>query len=332
MGEKMYYIYKVINESEGIISGKEIQECLKQYGLFLNIKTIYSLIDRINGFYVCLTEKQLIKTIRTKGFVIEEEFFNDGQLQLLIDSIIFNPNLDKKSAEQMIDKLSVLSSPKQINRLNIENKNNNSLNYDLLLNLTTIIKAINNHRNIAFKYVSYDIVDDQLLEVYHDNGNKNSETYVVSPYKLILRGSNYYLIGYFSKRKNSLSVYRVDRIRLVRNHNSTYEEIREQYDMVKEIDRNVNMYFSKDRIDLKIRFNQKILKEVINQFGKDIFVSKGCDGTVEADIKNVALSDGLIGWLMMLQTNIQVLLPLGLKEIIKNRLKLMLRMYEQESK
>lgn len=102
--------------------------------------------------------------------------------------------------------------------------------------------------------------------------------------------------------------------------------------MVKEIDRNVNMYFSKDRIDLKIRFNQKILKEVINQFGKDIFVSKGYDGTVEADIKNVALSDGLIGWLMMLQTNIQVLLPLGLKEIIKNRLKLMLRMYEQESK
>lgn len=332
MGEKMYYIYKVINESEGIISGKEIQECLKQYGLLLNVKTIYSLIDRINGFYVCLTCKQLIKTVRSKGFIIEEEFFDDGQLQLLIDSIIFNPNLDKRSAEEMVDKLSLLSSPKQIKRLNIENKNDNSLNYDLLLNLTTIIKAINNHRNIAFKYVSYDIVDDQLLEVYHVNGNINSETYVISPYKLILRGSNYYLIGYFSKRKNSLSVYRVDRIRLVRNHNSNYEEIREQYDIVKEIDRNVNMYFSKDRIDLKIRFNQKILKEVVNQFGKDIHVCKGYDGKVEAIIKNVALSDGLIGWLMMLQTNVQVLLPLGLKEIVKKRLKLMLRMYEQGSK
>lgn len=332
MGEKMYYIYKVINESEGTISGNEIQECLKQYGLLLNVKTIYSLIDRINGFYVCLTGKQLIKTIRSKGFIIEEEFFNDGQLQLLIDSIIFNPNLDKKSAEEMVDKLSLLSSSKQIKRLNIENKNNNSLSYDLLLNLTTIIKAINNHRNIAFKYVSYDIVDDQLSEVYHVNGNKNSETYVISPYKLILRGSNYYLIGYFSKRKNSLSVYRVDRIRMVRNHNSNYEEIREQYDIVKEIDRNVNMYFSKDRIDLKIRFNQKILKEVVNQFGKDILVSKGYDGKVEAVIKNVALSDGLIGWLMMLQTNVQVLLPLGLKEIVKKRLKLMLRMYEQGSK
>lgn len=332
MGEKMYYIYKVINESEGTISGNEIQECLKQYGLLLNVKTIYSLIDRINGFYVCLTGKQLIKTIRSKGFIIEEEFFNDGQLQLLIDSIIFNPNLDKKSAEEMVDKLSLLSSSKQIKRLNIENKNNNSLSYDLLLNLTTIIKAINNHRNIAFKYVSYDIIDDQLSEVYHVNGNKNSETYVISPYKLILRGSNYYLIGYFSKRKNSLSVYRVDRIRMVRNHNSNYEEIREQYDIVKEIDRNVNMYFSKDRIDLKIRFNQKILKEVVNQFGKDILVSKGYDGKVEAVIKNVALSDGLIGWLMMLQTNVQVLLPLGLKEIVKKRLKLMLRMYEQGSK
>ena len=55
------------------------------------------------------------------------------------------------------------------------------------------------------------------------------------------------------------------------------------------------------------------------------------DGKIEAIIKNVALSDGLIGWLMMLQTNVQVLLPLDLKEIIKKRLNLMLRMYEQDS-
>ena len=331
MGEKMYYIYKTINESKGIISAKEIQECLKQYELFLNVKTIYSLIDRINDFYMCLTNKQLIKAIKSKGYIIEDAFFDDGQLQILIDSIIFNPNLDQKSAKEMVDKLLLLSSSNQIKRINIEDKHSNVLDYDLLLTLTTIIKAINMRKNIAFKYISYDVIDDELSEVYHTNGNQSFDTYVVSPYSLILKGSNYYLIGYFNKRENSLSVYRVDRIRLVRNHNSNYIDIQEQFDMLKEIDKNVNMYLSKNRIDLKIRFNQGILKEVVNQFGKEILVSKRYDGKIEAIIKNVALSDGLIGWLMMLQTNVQVLLPLDLKEIIKKRLNLMLRMYEQDS-
>lgn len=330
MGEKMYYIYKVISESEHPIKGKEILKHLQQWGLNLNIKTIYSLIKRMNDFYFCLTGELLIKTIRRRGFVIEDGFFEDGQLQLLIDSIVFNPNLDKKTAKEMVAKLTLLSSFEQIKRLNIEN-NNNELEYDLLLNLTTAIKAINNQKNIAFKYVSYDIVDNHLLEVYHNNGNYNHDTYIISPYKLILKGSNYYLIGYFSKRKDTLSIYRIDRMRLIRNHNSNYEDIREQFDMNKEFDKNVNMYLSNDRIDLKIRFNQSVLKEVVNQFGKDIIVYKDYNGKVEAVIKNVALSDGLIGWLMMLQSNVQVLLPLSLKEIIKKRLKLMLKMYEQET-
>lgn len=73
------------------------------------------------------------------------------------------------------------------------------------------------------------------MEVYHKNGNQNNETYIVSPYKLILNGNNYYLIGYFNKRKDSLSVYRVDRMRFVINHNSEYEDIRDQFDMEKRI-------------------------------------------------------------------------------------------------
>ena len=54
------------------------------------------------------------------------------------------------------------------------------------------------------------------------------------------------------------------------------------------------------------------------------------DVAFEGLIKNVALSDGLVGWLMMLQTNIEVVLPLSLKEIVKKRLRLMLRMYGQK--
>ena len=213
-------------------------------------------------------------------------------------------------------------------RLNTEHQNDNELTYDLLLNLTTVIKAINNHKNIAFKYISYDIKDNALQEVYHTNGNLNPETYVISPYKLILRNSNYYLIGYFDKRKDSLSVYRIDRMRIVRNHSSSYEDIQDRFDMEKEFENNVNMYVSNERIDLKIAFESSVLREVVNQFGQDINVNKCFDGRMEAFIKDVALSDGLIGWIMMLQDKVEVVFPLSLKEIVKTRIRAMLRIYE----
>lgn len=214
-----------------------------------------------------MSNKQLIKTIRRRGYIIDEDFFEDGQLQLLIDSVLFNPNLDKKSVNDLVNKLALISSVIQMERLNTEHQNDNELTYDLLLNLTTVIKAINNHKNIAFKYISYDIKDNALQEVYHTNGNLNPETYVISPYKLILRNSNYYLIGYFDKRKDSLSVYRIDRMRIVRNHSSSYEDIQDCFDMEKEFENNVNMYVNNERIDLKIAFESSVLREVVNQFG-----------------------------------------------------------------
>lgn len=328
MGEKLYYVFKIIKEAREPISAKDILKRLENYHIYIDIKTVYSLISRINEFYYCLTNKQLIKAIRRRGYLIDEDFFEDGQLKLLIDSVLFNPNLDQNSANALVHKLAAISSNLQMDRINMEHQNENDLTYDLLLNLTTIIKAINHRKNISFKYISYDIKDNSLQEVYHTNGNLNSETYVISPYKLILRNSNYYLIGYFDKRKDSLSVYRIDRMRLVRNHSSIYLDIQDRFDMEKEFNNNVNMYASNERIDLKILFEASVLREVVNQFGQDISVDRAYDGRIEAVIKDVALSNGLVGWIMMLQDKVEVVLPIDLKEIVKRQIKEMLKMYE----
>ena len=96
----------------------------------------------------------------------------------------------------------------------------------------------------------------------------------------------------------------------------------------KEFENNVNMYVSNERIDLKIAFESSVLREVVNQFGQDINVNKCFDGRIEAFIKDVALSDGLIGWIMMLQDKVEVVFPLSLKEIVKTRIRAMLRIYE----
>ena len=76
MGEKLYYVFKIIKEAREPISAKDILKRLENYEIFLDIKTVYSLIKKLNDFYYCLSNKQLIKTIRRRGYIIDEDFLS----------------------------------------------------------------------------------------------------------------------------------------------------------------------------------------------------------------------------------------------------------------
>ena len=43
MGEKLYYVFKIIKEAREPISAKDILKRLENYEIFLDIKTVYSL-------------------------------------------------------------------------------------------------------------------------------------------------------------------------------------------------------------------------------------------------------------------------------------------------
>ena len=193
-------------------------------------------------------------------------------------------------------------------------RKNQPRNYDLLLNMTTVIKAIHEKKNIYFKYVSYEIKRNKFVEIAHNHGNhkENNEFYIISPYKLIQRDSKYYVLGYFNQRPDKLSIYRLDRMRLVRNHKSPFEE-GEQFDLEQEVD-HINMYVSGQKDTLEISFDEVVLREVIDQFGQDHPVKKDFENRYHLTIEDVLISDGLIGWLMMLQDHVKVIKPYSLQE------------------
>ena len=277
----------------------------------------------------CVTLLKYIKTKHRKGYTINEEFFNDGQIQYLWDSILYNNDLDQKEVNILLTKLQTLSSNKQLSRIQNQTIRQNDIrNYDLLLNMTTIIKAINEKKNIYFKYVNYEIKRNRLVEIsnIHGNHQDNKEFYIISPYKLIQNNSKYYVIGYFDKRPDSLSLYRLDRMRLVRNHKSKYFE-GEQFD-VEQIDNPINMYISGEKEDLEISFDQSIIKEVVDKFGQDNRVTKDYENRYHLIVKDVLINEGLIGWLMMLQDKITVIKPYSLQEEMKKRIEKTLKQYQ----
>lgn len=331
MGERLYYVLQIIKAARGPISAKDIQKKLLIYNICIDIKTVYESIHRINEFYYLFTDKLYIKAIRKKGYCIENDYFDDGQLQYLLDSILFNPNLSTAEINKLKDSLLSLSSATQQARLMFSDRQENDQNFSLLLNLTTLLKAITNKQNIYFEYVSYKVDSNSLLEIASSNGNfkqGNHCYYVVSPYQIILRGSNYYLVGYFDKRSEQLSMYRVDRMRVIRHHSSKFVEIREKFDMVQELQKNVNMFISDSHIHLTFKFKDSILREVVNQFGTNFEVTKTIDGWNKAVVKDVSLSEGLIGWILMLHDQIEIIAPEDVRESILHKIENMYTLYK----
>ncbi len=72
-----------------------------------------------------------------------------------------------------------------------------------------------------------------------------------------------------------------------------------------------------------------VLREVIDQFGQDHPVKKDFENRYHLTIEDVLISDGLIGWLMMLQDHVKVIKPYSLQEKMKKRIEKMFIQYKE---
>lgn len=330
MGKKMYAVWRVImTSSKPSISTHEILEILEKEGIHMDIKTVRSCIRRINAFCFELMGKEMMTLTQKSGVRIDNEFFTDGELQFLIDSIMFHQDLKDEDKNTLKEKLLKFSSFHQQNRLIHFQPTKKELTFSLLVNLSTLMKAIDHQYMIAFEYMNYDIKDGELHEIPSNKGNHNTQ-YQVSPYQIVMQNNHYYLIGYNEIHKNQLTTYRIDRMRMITLISQPFIEMREQFDMVDEIEKMTNMYVSHQRATLEIECDKKLLREVVSRFGSNIKAKKLYQDHYLIIIEDIPISEGLVGWIMMLQNQIKVISPYFLKQEIHLRLKKMLALYEDE--
>lgn len=328
MGKRMYYVLKIIIESkEETIRAKEIVEKLKVYHIHVDIKTVYSCIRQINEFFYEWLQADMIVSYRRKGFKIENEFLGDGEIQFLLDSVAFHQDLNHEDKEKLKQKLLRLSSQHQKSRLVPYIPHQKHFSFSLLLNLSTIMKAIENKKALSFQYINYDVYKNHLVEIASQKGNVGN-LYILSPYQIVTQNNHYYLIGYNEKYPSQLTNYRIDRMRMIQLLKKGYQEIREQFDMIDEIEKMTNMYVSHQRSTLEIECDQRLLREIVSRFGQDVYVQKLYQDHYHISIKDVSISEGLIGWIMMMQDQIRVIAPEFLKDDIKKRIQKMYDLYE----
>lgn len=331
MDEKTIQVLNCILNNQPL-SGPMIVEKLKEKGITINVKTVHANVKKINQFYHWLGNVDIfIKHKINYGYYIDSPFFTKGEYLVLQDMINYSTFLNEDDKKRLMNKISRIEGIRESFDYSFDNESEKQM----LLKLTTIKRAIEEKKSIIFNYMDFKLSlkgnSLELEAVPRKNGNyekdHKNETYLVSPYELMINKGHYYLISYNPKYVEQLTMYRVDRMEFIRTSQSKFLDMRDGFDIEAFKKNLVNMYVGTTEENIKIRFNKDLLKSMLDQFGSNGTYYEDVESKYILVLEAFPISDGLVGWLLMMGDQVEVLEPLSLRENMVSRLKKTLSLY-----
>ncbi len=317
---KLLYILKWLSErtdESHAMSGQELIDALAKEGITAERKSIYSDVQALRDFgYDIITTKKRDNS----GYYMASREFELAELKLLVDAVQSSKFITAKKSKVLIEKLEKLVSrhdAKQLQRqVYVSDRNKNS-NESIYYSVDDIHKAIQGNKQIRFKY--YDWGADKQMHF-----RKDGAFYEVSPYFLVWKDENYYLVA-FDEKEGIMKHYRVDKM----NSLSVMKKERAGIEEAKKINpavytqQNFGM-FAGDEQMITLRFPEKQIGIIIDRFGKDIDIRNRGEGICSARVM-VAVSNQFFGWVTGLGGLVQIMSPENVvsdyKEYLNNILK-----------
>ncbi len=270
------------------LSQKEIENILEtEYNMKAERKAIRRNLLDLMDFGYELEYSESVRMVRNpKTGELEESYvlsdfylvreFTDGELRLLIDSLLFSRHIPYSQCKELVEKLEGLSNIYfrsrvcHISRMQADEVDNKQL----FLNIELPDQAIGKGKKVAFQYLAYGTDKKQYPKLRSDG----SERYVVSPYQMAAKEGKYYLICNFDKY-NDISNYRLDRIRDIQILDEPAKPFGtlqgangQTLDLAEYMKKHVYMYSSGDR-RVKLRIVRAMVSDIIDHFGKDVVFS-----------------------------------------------------------
>ena len=203
---KTLYVKDILlreTDEDHSISTKKIIELLSELGIEAERKSVYSDI-------YALSDSGLIDIAqeegRNGGFRAVSREFELAELKMLVDAVQSCRFISKKQCTALIKKLSKLASRYEESQLSrsVYVYDREEKQSAVLYLIDKIHKAVSENSSINFKYTD---VTPSKKRVQRKNG----ESYLVSPWSLMWREENYYLIAY-DHDSGEIRHYRVDRM------------------------------------------------------------------------------------------------------------------------
>ena len=248
------------------------------------------------------------------GYYLLEREFDDAELRMLIDSVLFSKNLTQKQAKTLIEKLKGMGNryfSAKVNHVSNLPELHHGDNKQLMYVLDTINEAISQHKKISFVYNKYG--SDFKLHP------KREEKYVVNPYQMVANNGFYYLIGNYDKY-DDIYHYRLDKMTCVE---MLTEKMKPQ-NQVTGLEQGLNLpkhmaehiyMFSGESVAINMLVDETIISELVDWFGNDFYViEKRRNNQVLVRLK--CNEQAFFYWALQYGPYVEVLEPVSLRSKI----------------
>lgn len=300
---KLLYIVKILTEESDEnhpVSTKTLIEKLGNYGVSAERKSIYDDIAKLQDFGYDIIQ---MDNRNGGGYYLASREFELAELKFLVDAVQSCRFITQKKSRELIKKLERMSGKYDAGQLQRHvyvagrvKTENESIYYSI----DALHHAMQENKKISFLYMEWNGKKELVPR-------KNGVRYNISPWTLIWKDENYYLVAY-DDVAGILKHYRVDKIADVEmlSEKRNGREVFESMDLAVYANTTFGMYGG-ELCDVVLRFPEKMVGVVIDRFGKEISIRK--DGELWRARVKVMVSPQFYGWMSAVGKEIQIVSP-----------------------
>ena len=204
---KIVYLIEILTkytDEDHLLNATQIIDKLKAYGIEAERKSIYSDIQLLCDNNILDVEQV---SGRYGGFHVLSRKFELPELKMLVDAVQSSKFITNKQCAELIKKISDFASVYDESKLSrsvyiYDRVSSNDKN--TLYAIDAIHSAISSNRSIIFQY-TFTTPDNRRVK------KRDGMSYEVSPFALLWRDENYYLVAYHHESK-TIRHFRVDRM------------------------------------------------------------------------------------------------------------------------
>ena len=244
------------------------------------------------------------------GYYMYEREFDDAELRLLIDSVLFSKTISDTVAKSLIKKLNSFGNiyfdtkVSHVKPIPVLNRTNNK---SVLYNVSTINEAMDQKKKITFRYNRYG-TDFKM----HDQGKQ----YIMNPYQMVASNGNYYLLGNIDKYDN-ITYYRIDKMSKVEildekiKPSDEIKGIEGHLDLPKHMAEHIYMLYG-DSVTATIKTSTGMMDVLVDWFGRNFRIVENKNDEIIINVK--CNERALFYWALQYGPHIEVLAPESLRK------------------
>ena len=312
-------ILKKYSDMDHRLTQTQIMDILKkEYYMDVDRRTVKRNLMNLLDFDFGIDYAEIVKKnekgedtpICTDWYITRQ--FDDSELRLLIDSVLFSKTIPHNQGKKLIEKLKGLSNvyfDKKVGHI-CSLPENGPENKELFYTIDVLDEAIAKGKKVSFMYNSYGA--DKKLHPKRENA------YIINPYQMVATNGRYYLICNYDKY-DSLSNYRIDRITGIRILDEKRKPVRAlkegEINLPKHMAEHLYM-FAGESIRTKFKAKDYIIDQIIDWFGLEPRITKVNND--ECMVEVVVNEEAFFCWAMQYGLHIEVLEPLSMRARIKD--------------